>query len=404
MSVMDKSQDKLFTMSFICSCGANFLLFFSFYLIMPILAMYLINNFSVPESTVGAVLACYTIACLFIRPFSGYLVDTFPRKPLYLLALSCFVLLFVGYPAVKTVFMFALLRLMHGFAFGMVSISSNTILIDIMPSSRRGEGLGYFGLSNNFAMATGPMVGMWLLEHYSYETIFYSSFCVSLCSFLIGSMIKTKYRPKVQSKEKLSLDRFILIKGIPAGFNMFFLAIPYGVMTSFIALYANELSIVGKPTSFYLFLALGIALSRVFSGKLVDRGMMLMVIKTGIAAGGAAFLLLGSLPYWNLSVELLPKALYLSALLIGVGYGTLFPAMNSLFVALAPNNKRGTATSTYLTTWDLGIGAGLLGGGCLSELTSFSTTFLVGGVLVVISCLFFIYYTANHFVRNRVKE
>lgn len=401
---MDGTKDKLFTMSFFCSCGANFLLFFSFYLILPILAVYLMDCFSVPESTVGAVLACYTLACLFIRPFSGYLVDTFQRKPLYLLALSFFVLLFLGYPWVKTVFMFALLRMMHGFAFGMVSISSNTILIDIMPASRRGEGLGYFGLSNNFAMATGPMVGMWLLEHYSYETIFYSSFCVSLCSFLIGSMIKTKYRPKVSSKEPISLDRFILLKGIPAGVNMIFLAIPYGVMTSFIAIYAKELSVEGKPTSFYLFLAAGIALSRIFSGKLVDRGKMLLVIKVGIAVGGCAFLLLGLLPYLDIPHLYISKGLYSSALMIGVGYGILFPAMNSLFVALAPNNKRGTATSTYLTTWDLGIGVGLWGGGCMSEISSFSTTFMVGGSLVILSLLFFASYTQGHFLRNRVKE
>lgn len=401
---MEGTKDRLFTMSFICSCGANFLLFFSFYLIMPIMAIYLIHNFSVPESTAGAVLACYTLACLFIRPFSGYLVDTFQRKPLYLMALSLFVVLFIGYPIAQSVLMFALLRLLHGLAFGMVSISSNTILIDIMPSSRRGEGLGYFGLSNNFAMATGPMVGMWLLEHYSYETIFYTSFGVSLCSFAIGTLIKTKCRPTMVAKEKISLDRFILINGIPAGFNMICLAVPYGVMTSFIAIYAKELGLDGKPTSFYLFLAAGIALSRIFSGKLVDRGKMLWVIKVGVAAGGLAFFLMGTLPYWGIPNYSLSMALYLSALMIGIGYGTLFPAMNSLFVALAPNNKRGTATSTYLTTWDLGIGIGLLGGGCLSEQTSFSTTFMVGGLLVLLSWVFFTFFTADHFLRNRIKE
>ncbi|MCR5496394.1 MAG: MFS transporter [Paludibacteraceae bacterium] len=401
---MDCPKDRLFTMSFVCSCSANFLLFFSFYLIMPILAMYLIEVFTVPESTVGAVLSCYTLACLFVRPFSGYLVDTFQRKPLYLMALSVFVLLFAGYPCVKTVFLFALLRVMHGLAFGMVSISSNTIVIDIMPSSRRGEGLGYFGLSNNFAMATGPMVGMWLLDHYSYETIFYSSFCVSLCSFLIGSLIKTKYRPKTDVKEKLSLDRFFLKKGVPAGINLFFLAIPYGVMTSFIALYAKELSVEGNPSFFYLFLASGIALSRIFSGKLVDRGKMLLVIKVGIAAGGFAYLLLGALPYLGIPSDYMRATFFGVALLIGMGYGTIFPAMNSLFVALAPNNKRGTATSTYLTSWDIGIGVGLFGGGCLSEWTSFSTTFCVGGLLDMVALTLFASFTASHFLRNRVRE
>ena len=85
------TKEKLFTSSYICAWMANFLLFFSFYLIMPLLALYLIQKFSVEESVVGAVLSCYTLACLFIRPFSGYLVDAFPRKKLYLLALFFFV-------------------------------------------------------------------------------------------------------------------------------------------------------------------------------------------------------------------------------------------------------------------------------------------------------------------------
>jgi MFS family permease len=122
------TKEKLFTSSYICAWMANFLLFFSFYLIMPLLALYLIQKFSVEESVVGAVLSCYTLACLFIRPFSGYLVDAFPRKKLYLLALFFFVSLFLGYPLVSTVFLFAVLRILHGFAFGMVSISSNTII------------------------------------------------------------------------------------------------------------------------------------------------------------------------------------------------------------------------------------------------------------------------------------
>lgn len=398
------TKEKLFTSSYICAWMANFLLFFSFYLIMPLLALYLIQKFSVEESVVGAVLSCYTLACLFIRPFSGYLVDAFPRKKLYLLALFFFVSLFLGYPVVSTVFLFAVLRILHGFAFGMVSISSNTIVIDIMPASRRGEGLGYYGLSNNFAMATGPMVGLWLLNHYSFETIFYVSFLVCSFSFLFGSFVKTKQRVVVKNQEKISLDRFVLKKGLPAGFNLMLLAFPYGIMTSFIALYAKELNLQGDSSFFYMALAFGIASSRLFSGKQVDRGYLLRVIKVGMAIAIMAFFLLSMLRYSYMRDSLLLKAFYFSAFLIGVGYGTLFPAMNSLFVALAPANKRGTATSTYLTSWDIGIGIGLFLGGMLSQYTSFSTTFLFGAILGLLSLIIFITFTSHHFIKNRLNE
>lgn len=63
------------------------------------------------------------------------------------------------------------------------------------------------------------------------------------------------------------------------------------------------------------------------------------------------------------------------ALLLGVGFGTMFPAFNTLFVNLAPNNQRGTATSTYLTSWDVGIGIGLTAGGYIAQITSFDMAY-----------------------------
>ncbi len=396
-------KDKLFTPGYFYACSANFLLFFCFYLLMPILALYLIDTFQTSKSTIGTILSCYTIAALIIRPFSGFLLDSFARKPLYLISLFIFVIIFAGYPLATSITMFAIFRVLHGFAFGTVTIAGNTIVIDIMPSSRRGEGLGYYGLSNNIAMAIGPMTGMYLYDHYSYNVIFYTAFAIGIISFIIGSRIKTT--PKVLTPpEAISLDRFILLKGIPAGINLFLIAIPYGIATTYIALYAKELNITGKIGFFYCALAVGIALSRLFSGKQVDRGKLTQVIASGISIATVSFLLLAALKYLPSDYSALSQNMfYFVALLIGLGYGSVFPAMNSLFIALAPNNKRGTANSTYLISWDIGIGAGLLLGGILSELADFSVAFFMGAALSCISVLFFIYFTGEHFKRNKVS-
>lgn len=135
-------KEVLFTNSFRYILAANFLLFFAFYLIMPILPFYLTEEFGAGRSLLGVILSCYTVAALCIRPFSGYLLDMFSRKPLYMLAYFAFTAIFGGYMLAGTLGLFIALRVFHGFAFGMVTVAGNTIVIDIMPSSRRGKGWG----------------------------------------------------------------------------------------------------------------------------------------------------------------------------------------------------------------------------------------------------------------------
>ena len=173
-------KDRLFTGNFYKILAANFLLYIAFYLILPILPFYLVETYNTDKTMIGVILSCYTIACLCIRPFSGYLLDTFSRRPLYLLAYFVFIAIFGGYMIATTITLFLALRVVHGFAFGMVTVAGNTIVIDIMPSSRRGEGLGYYGLANNLAMSFGPMIGLFMHQGLSYQVIFSSSLIVSM--------------------------------------------------------------------------------------------------------------------------------------------------------------------------------------------------------------------------------
>ena len=183
------SKERLVTSSYCYILSANFLLFFGFYLLMPVLPFYLTEEFGTGSGMAGAVLSCYTIAALSVRPFSGYLLDTFARKPLYLLAFFVFTSVFAGYLLAGTLTLFTILRVVHGFSFGMVTVAGNTVVIDIMPSSRRGEGLGYYGLANNIAMSVGPMVGLFLHDAYSFEVIFVCSLISCSLGFAMASLV-----------------------------------------------------------------------------------------------------------------------------------------------------------------------------------------------------------------------
>ena len=200
------AKDKLISPSFCYILAANFLLFFAFYLILPILPFYLQDQFDADKSMIGFILSCYTIAALCIRPFSGYLLDTFARRPLYLLAYSVFMVIFAGYMIASLLSIFIVLRILHGFAFGMVTVSGNTIVIDILPSSRRGEGIGYYGLANNTAMSFGPMTGLFMHTCFSYETIFACSLLSCLLGFIMAYLVKTPQKQPIKNRSRWTVS------------------------------------------------------------------------------------------------------------------------------------------------------------------------------------------------------
>ena len=361
------NNDKIVTPSFCYILAANFLLFFAFYLILPILPFYLKEEFMIGKSMIGFILSCYTLAALCIRPFAGYLLDTFARRPLYLVAYFIFTAIFGGYMVATALTLFIALRVVHGFAFGMVTVAGNTILIDILPSSRRGEGIGYYGLANNIAMSFGPMIGLFMQGNFTYDVIFSCSLLSGSLGFIMAYMVKTPYKQSVK-REPISLDRFFLVKGTWAGISLLLLSIPYGMTTTYVAMYAAEIGISVNSGLYFTFMAVGLAVSRLFSGRQVDKGRITLAISLGMYLAAATFFLLAALKelmHWN---PVFSSYLYIGiALSQGVAFGTMFPAFNTLFVNLAPNNQRGTATSTYLTSWDVGIGIGLMAGGSIAQ-------------------------------------
>ena len=397
-------KDRLMTSSYCFILAANFLLYFGFWLLIPVFPFYLSEIFHVSNSTIGIVLSCYTVSSLCIRPFSGYLLDAFARKPLYLFAYFIFMLVFAGYMLASLLTVFIILRVVHGFSFGMVTVGGNTVVIDIMPSSRRGEGLGYYGLTNNIAMSIGPMFGLFLHSGgASYITIFSYALVSCALGFLCAWLVKTPYKPPVK-REPISFDRFILLKGLPAGFSLLLLSIPYGLTTNYVAMYARQIGITAETGFFFTFMALGMAVSRLFSGRLVDKGMVTQVISAGIYLVCFCYFGLtacGWLVDWNYQVTTV--LFFMIALLLGIGFGTMFPAYNTLFVNLAPNSQRGTATSTYLTSWDVGIGIGMLTGGYIAEIATFRMAYFFGAALTVVSLLYFRLKAAPHFLKNRLR-
>lgn len=409
------TKDRLFTRSYICILAANFLLFFGFWLLIPILPFYLKETYNCPETVIGIILSCYVVSALCVRPFSGFLMDRFPRKPIYIACYLICAAMFLGYMAVSALVWFIILRMLHGMAFSGVTVGGNTLCVDIMPSSRRGEGLGYYGLTNNTAMALGPMTGLLMHDHVSYATLFFTGMLFSTAGLLCAVAVKARTPMSLRLRKEMprqeqeltkgaSLDRFILLKGIPVSISLLMLSIPYGATTNFVAIYAREIGITAASGLFFTLMAIGMGVSRIFAGKKVDGGYITQCIHAGYYPIICAFIMLGLCRFISEhSIDAATACFFIVPLLLGVGFGIMFPAMNTLYISLAHKNQRATATSTYLTAWDVGIGIGITSSGFIAHVFTYYMVYLTGAVLCIFSLLFFVYKVTPHFNRNRIS-
>lgn len=394
-----ESKPRLFAGNYLKVWIANFMMYFSFYFVTPLLPLYLRDVFDADKAMIGLVLSGYSVAALAIRILSGYIVDRFSRKKVLLIGYASFALLFLGYYLTGSIILFAVIRTLHGAPFGLTSVSSNTVAIDVLPSQRRGEGIGYWGLSNNFAMAIGPSLSLLLYSHFnSYNLLFTVSLLIALLGLFINTSVDCKYRPPVLEKKKISLDRFILLEGWSQGICIALVAMSYGILSTYIAIYSQDvLNIMTGTGTFFMLFAFGLILSRFVGVRSLSRGYVVRNATYGVIVVVIGYLMFA---FWqNL------YGYYISAVVIGFGQASMYPAVQTMFLNMTTNDKRGTANATILTSWDLGIGFGIIFGGYVAEhLGGYNSAFLLSALASLVSMAFFLLYARNQYLKNKLQK
>lgn len=392
------SKEKLWNANYIKVMTTNFLLYFAFYLLTPLLPLYLSETFGATKDTIGIVLSVYTVAALIVRPFCGYVVDSFSRKKVLMLCLSGFAVFFAGYIAAGTILMFAICRTLHGGPFGAVTVANSTCAIDVLPSSRRNEGIGLYGLSNNFAMAIAPSIGIYLHNMVdSYMILFWIAFVVAISAVLIAWTIRLPEKDIIRNKEKLSLDRFFLTRAWLLAINIAMFGFCWGVLSNYLAIYSKEvLSITGGTGTYFALLSMGLFSSRLQGRKALSQGKLTQNAAEGMLISLVGFTLFVAIPH--------PVAYYLSAILIGLGNGHLYPAFLNMFVHVARHDQRGTANSSILTGWDLGFGIGCLLGGIVAEHFGYTATFWMVAAENAVSVILFFLASRQFFEKRKILK
>ena len=392
---------------------ANFALFFAFYLLTPLLPLYLYETFGATKDVIGLVLSGYTIVALLFRPFSGFFVDSFPRKMVLLIAYSAFAIFFAGYLAASSLLLFTIVRTLHGGPFGAVTVANSTVAIDVLPSSRRNEGIGYYGLSNNLAMAISPTFALFVYsETHNFQLLFWLAFAVATFGLIVDSTVtlnKVSSSKFQVSSSPLRLDRFFLKSGWLIGVNMVFFGFCFGVLSNYLAIYGKQvLGMTGGTGAWFMLCSIGLILSRLQGGKALREGKLTQNAAEGMVislVGYTLFILMPTLSsIFPLTSSLFPHiGYYGSALLIGLGNGHLWPAFQNMMISVAHHNERGTANSTILVSWDCGMGLGILVGGIIAELLGYSAAFWTVAIINLAGVTLYFVRTRQFFIVRRLS-
>ena len=386
-------EQKIWNKKFILLILSNLLICITYYSLISALPIYISEELHANKSIVGLVLASYIVASVLIRPFSGFALDKFGRKTILLSSLLLYALIFCGYAFAATILFLLVLRFAHGFTWGITTIAGNTNIVDIIPDSKRGEGLGYYGLSTTMGMALGPIIGLFIMHSWGYYVMFFTGAFISLISFGCASFVKyPPYKP-TEENHHFSWPKLFEIQSILPSLNLTIIQITYGGLLTFIALYGHEIGI-RNASGFFLIYALGIASSRIISGKEFDKRGPRYILTFCISLLIIGFLFLALVKN--------PIGFYGSAIILGFGNGVIFPTFQTMVNNLSKPTRRGAANSTLYTGLDLGMGLGMIIMGIISQHTSITFAFIVSAVICLIGLIYFVTLSLGHYEKRKL--
>lgn len=386
----------LFNRNFILVNMGNFLMYNAFYMLLPILPLYLANELSASEALIGTILSLYTIAALITRPIAGFWLDKASRKPLMMCFYLFYISMCLSYTLAATIGLFFIIRFVHGIAFGSATVGINTMAVDIIPEERRGEGLGIYTSSTSLAMATGPVISLFMQENgVGFNQIFATVFCVGLIGFLATASIKPKKNVE-RSTKKFRISNLLLKAGLPEAAVMVLLTFGYGIITVYLSIYAKEEVGITQGTGYYFTIfSAGLVTARLCSAMILRTGRFITVFALGICS-----LIIG---FFIVAFVHNPIAFFCSAIFMGGGYGLISPTAQTMIINLGKDYERGAANATYLTFFDLGVGAGVFCGGIIAQYSNYSTAYAVGFGFTIIGLAYLLTVIRKHFYANRLR-
>jgi MFS family permease len=371
-----QQSTRLWTKDFIGISLSNFFLFMTFYFLLVSLPILVIQQFASSKTEAGLITTVFLFSAILIRPIAGYAIERFGYKKILITSLIIFLTSSTLYFFAETMVTLLVVRFLHGIGFGMATTAAGGIVATIIPKSRSGEGMGYFIMSANMAIVLGPFIGLTAIQHGDPKLLFSISVVCSLLALITGLMIRFPEINVLRTAQSgFRFQNFFATAAIPIAIVGAFFAIVYSGILSFVSVYAEEIGLMEVSSFFFVVYAVVLLLSRPFTGKWFDLyGPNVIIYPAIIVFAIGMYILSGS----HTSIGFL-----VAAALIGIGYGTIFPSLQTIAIQKVVTSKRGMATATFLSIFDIGIGLGSFLVGMIVAEVGFRSFYLNSSIYIV---------------------
>jgi MFS family permease len=397
------SLGEIFTRDFLIISTINLCMFFGFQMLNVGLPMYMAQLGAVGQ-VVGLATTLMTVTATLVRVFAGALLDRFGRWGLLIEGSIVMVLSIVSFAIFPIVGVILGMRLLHGIGWGTSSTAASTIAADIIPKRRFAEGMGYFALTNAISSAIAPVAAVELIQGVSGSAMVYVAAGITVLALILAVIealiTKKKDARSAASKDEAvvpgkpvnqgaaegsempappqsKLDTLFERRAVVPGILMLLVNIGFGCITTFIALHADAQQVSGVSAYFVVYAIVTLA-SRPYIGKLIDRHGY------RIPAMLATLCMAGTLVFIGLSNSTFMFAM--AGVLGGLGIGTSMGTFQAMAVANVEPWRRGVATSTYMTAFDLGIAIGAFAGGFIVDIHGYTVMYFTVAVFPLVAC------------------
>jgi MFS family permease len=382
--------DALFTPRFFILWAYNFIVFLSAFQLLPT-APFHILSLGGSHAVAGLFLGFLTYSSAISAPITGALADRWGKRNMLLVAavaLTGFSLLYAIAPSYQLVLG---LVLIHGVFWSCLLSSSSAYMMDIIPASRRAEGLGYSGFASILAIAMAPWIGLWVFDHGGWTLLCIESAALNLVMAIIAWRLPKDATHAAAAERKLRPANLIEWRVLIVGVTLFLYSFSYGGITSFVAVYAEHLGVTPRAMYFTV-LSFAILSTRPFIGRYADRvghNRIIVPCLVMVVLGVAVLAMADSRPMF-----------VISALLFGVGFGSVYPLFVAHLIHTMPEHRRGATFGALIGAFDTGIGTGSIAIGWMSERYGFSRAFAVASMLAALSIPYYLFMERRKWITS----
>ncbi len=366
-----KSSDKFLNINFMVLFGSVFLMFTAVDFFIPVLPFYVLDTGG-GETAVGMLMGLFTFCSIILRPLQGRNINRSGRKKLLIIGIVLYAAAGIALLFLPSLPMLFIIRAVQGFGWGAFLLSFNTLTLDLAPPAKRGEVLGIMGIAPPISLALAPLISehMRIATSGNYVVLFMVTSMGALLALLFGSLVREPEMQEAVAEKPLLFSRKVLVPSL----IIFCMTFNLGAILTFLPLFGENREIYAVGYFFTIF-ALTTVISRPLAGKLSDRFGRPKVYLPGLMIAAAAMILI--------AFSYSARELLLSAIILGIGFGSAHSSVMALAADRLPVVERGVGMATFTTAFDLGIVVGSVVFGVLLSWFDFTAIFILCALVMV---------------------